>query len=336
MTYDVAALVRRCRDGGTVADSDVIDMRRAFFGGDQQITEDEAAALFDVNDALEAPSPAWTEFFIEAITEYIVRQAVPEDYVDDRNAVWLMEHVARDGRIKSATELELLVKVVETARAAPRELSQFVLDEVKHAVITGEGPIRNGALDPGRITMAEVAMVRRVLFGLGSAAGMAISRGEAEALFEIDEAVADQDDVPEWGQIFAKAVGDHLMAAVLHRAPPREEARRRELWLDEPTQGVSGIFGRMFGSFGGAIKDTTALFRNGDETETAERAAAREAAIRDAAVITGDEAAWVFQRIGQNGRVTPAEQRLIEFMSEEADNLPPGYDQMVERLRKVA
>ena len=52
------------------------------------------------------------------------------------------------------------------------------------------GPLRNGkALEAGRITEGEVDMLRRILYAFGGDGHVAVTRDEADILFDIDEAV---------------------------------------------------------------------------------------------------------------------------------------------------
>ena len=135
--------VNEIRARGNIRDSDVLKLRKAF-NEDASISASEADALFDLKDACTVKDPAWADFFIEAITDYVVNQAQPEGYIVADNAVWLMQRIAADGRVESHTELELLVHVLEKARWSPPSLARFALEQVKEAVLKGDGPLRAG------------------------------------------------------------------------------------------------------------------------------------------------------------------------------------------------
>jgi hypothetical protein len=66
-------------DGAITAD-EVLSLRREGWG-DGRIVPDEAEALFAINDALAAPSAEWSDFFVEALGEFIVQQVEPKGYV---------------------------------------------------------------------------------------------------------------------------------------------------------------------------------------------------------------------------------------------------------------
>ena len=97
---------------GEIDDEDVLALRRVMFGDDYRISAEEAAAIFALNDACEGTSNAWAIFFVESITDYVV-QSEPEGYMSQANADWLMTRVSQSGVVKTGTELELLLKVME-------------------------------------------------------------------------------------------------------------------------------------------------------------------------------------------------------------------------------
>jgi hypothetical protein len=80
----------------------------------------EVDRLFAIDEAASEADPSWTELFIEAVTDYIVDQVHPQGHISEENANWLIERISNDGTVKSATELEMLVKVLEKAQSSPR------------------------------------------------------------------------------------------------------------------------------------------------------------------------------------------------------------------------
>lgn len=189
---------------GSLEGSDLRALRQVFYE-DGIVTAEEAALLFDINDACREQPADWADFFVEAITDYLVFQERPQGYLTADNAHWLIERISRDGRVDSKTELELLVNVLDKARWAPVSLVKFALEQVKAAVIYGDGPLRNGkSLAPGIITEGEVDLLRRMIYAFGGDGHVAVTRAEADVLFDIDEAVADQKPNPVWTDFFAR------------------------------------------------------------------------------------------------------------------------------------
>src|SRR4029453_18533267 len=208
-----AGSIAEIKARGSIKDADVLKVRRSYYD-DGIITAEEAEAIFALNDACPVQDPAWADFFIEMITDYLVEQAEPHGYLAAENAQWLIDRIAGDGRVETKTELELLVNVLDKARWAPQSLVRFALDQVRRAAIDGTGPFRAGKkLGPGRVCEAEVDLLRRILYSFGGDGNIAVTRPEAEVLFDIDAATAAADNHPAWTDIFVNAIATYGMAA---------------------------------------------------------------------------------------------------------------------------
>ncbi|MER8896252.1 hypothetical protein NKI35_11015 [Mesorhizobium sp. M0676] len=94
---------------------DVVMLRREVFA-DGVVTRGEAEALSALDATATDKCPQWPEFFVEAVTDYIVHQEKPAGYISEDNAGWLIQTISRDGMVDSVTELELLVHVLERAK----------------------------------------------------------------------------------------------------------------------------------------------------------------------------------------------------------------------------
>ncbi len=145
--------------------------------------------------------------------------------------------------------------------------------------------------------------------------GIAITRAEAEVLFDINDASQGANNDPEWTDLFVKAIANCIMAASGYQPPPREVALARERWLDSPDAGVGGFFAKMAaGGLKGIIKAYTAPADAG----WAARNAAMQRNIRAAEVVTGGEAEWLAERIRRDGHVGENEKALLRFIGNEA------------------
>ena len=194
------------RARGSIKDADVLRLRRAF-NDDHTISADEAEALMALNEACPIKEPSWGAFYVEALTDYVVFQAKPEGYLVADNAKWLIERISRDGHVDSHTELELLVNILDKARWSPPSLAEFAITQVKHAVVTGAGPLRSGQpLEPGTITPSEVTLLRRILYAFGGDGSVAVTRIEADALIAINRCIEPGKSPAAWTDFFVKAV----------------------------------------------------------------------------------------------------------------------------------
>lgn len=295
---DVTAMIAQSRALGP---DETLALRRVIWP-DGRISANEAAILFDLNRASSAPSAEWVDFFVEAITVYVVEQAEPRGYVSDENADWLMAAIDQDGKVDTLAELELLVKVIEKAENAPERLKHYALDQIRRAVLQGEGPTRSGGgLTPGSIGTTEVRLLRRVLYATGGLAPAHISREEAELLFAIKDATLGGQNAPEWQTLFVQAMRLHLMTDQRFRALSREDALRLHAFMADTKAGMGSFFGRMFQSLGDPIPPA---------------APAVPAPVADEG-ISEEEDSWLQAMVEADGALDPLERALLKALAED-------------------
>jgi hypothetical protein len=329
-----AVSIAEIKARGSIKDADVLKVRRNYYD-DGIITPEEADAIFALNDACPVQDPAWADCFIETITDYLVEQAEPHGYLTAENAQWLIDRIAGDGRVETKTELELLVNVLDKARWAPQSLVRFALEQVRTAVIDGTGPLRSGkTLEPGRVCEAEVDLMRRILYSFGGDGNIAVTRPEAEVLFDIDEATAAADNHPAWTDLFVKAIASCVMAASGYASPPREVALARDAWLDR--RGDLSLEA-MLGGMGAGLNGLFGGYREQTEEEQAiARLTQQKIEIVTHEAVTAAEAAWLAERIGRDGKLTPNERALLTFLKAESPSIDPALRQLLERATAAA
>ena len=317
-------------ESGTITSEDVLTMRREVFK-DGVVSAAEAENLFHLNQKCVAKDTAWNDFFVEALTDYVVKQAEPEGYVTIENADWLIEHISRDGKVETASELELLVNVLDKSRWSPVRLVGFALEQVKQAVVDGNGPIGNGQnLKAGMVGEAEVDLLRRILYAFGGDATIAISREEAEILFDINDATKDSKNHPSWSDLFVKAIANHVLAGSGYQVPSRQEALRRGEWLDS-RESVMDILSSMMS---GGLKGILDAYRK-PENEDVElmRLEKQRLDILTGEKITTDEALWLKDRIGRDGaELDDNETALIKFLKEESPDIDPAFKTLLDKV----
>lgn len=315
---------------GQVSEDDVITLRRYIYG-DMVVTLDEGAALFRLNNAGLAMPETWYELFPEAVGDILVHQAKPDGYVSEENARWLIGQITADGHVCSRTELDAVLHVLEKAREAPVFLEQFALKSVASSVISGSGVTRAGTnLKPGVISDGEVELLRRVLYAGAGCGGIAISKAEAEVLFDLNDATIEAENAPAWSELFSKAVANYLMALSGFAPPPREVALAREDWLEQPGGFEGGVAGFFKSMFGGGVRGVRDAYAN-DVDPFAARGQEMAAEIATNEVITQDEAAWLVQRIGRDGVLHENEKALLRFIREESPNIHPALQPLMDK-----
>ncbi|MBS0412519.1 MAG: hypothetical protein JSR86_21570 [Proteobacteria bacterium] len=325
------ALTARLTAAGAITPADVVAVRQVLYP-DMSIDTAEAEALIALDSAVGARCREWNDLFIEAMTDYVVRQQTPADYVDEAKADWLISQLSTGGRVRSDSALEALVHILETATAAPARLALFALAQVKSAVLDGDGPLLSGKLERGRICAAEVALLRRLLYAAAGDGNVAITRAEAEMLFDINDACRGADNDPAWTDLFAKALAASVMTVSgFTPVDPGDEARR-EAWLAhaDPSGmcGIAGFFNRMFTT---PPPTGNALWGDGLDSWRAHNAEV-EAAERAAEGVSGEEARWLAERIGRDGVFDPAEQALIRFLKAESPQVHPALRPLMDAV----
>jgi hypothetical protein len=326
----VKEVMARVAASKAIGADDALQVRRAIYA-DGRVDASQMEWLFQIDEAAERRHPGWIALFCEAVVDYLVHQERPSGYVSEANADWLMARIAQDGTVKTETELEALVRVLEAAKESPARLAAFALAQVKAAVVEGSGPLACGReLAPGRIGRAEVDLIRRILYAFGGKGGVAVTRAEAEVLFDINDATSEADNDPAWSDLFVKAVASCVMAASGYQPPSREVALRREAWLDDPSEGVSGMLGRMLA---GGLKGVIGAYGSpGAGNAWAERNARRHAEKRAAEVITEDEAQWLIRRIGRDGVLHENEKALLAFIRAESPRIHPALEPLLKEV----
>ena len=319
---DPAAICTR----GTLTSADVAAIRRGYYQ-DGIVSESEADALFAIEQSCAATPADWGPLFVEALTDYLVRQVKPQGYVTAENAAWLVERIAIDGKIQSRNEFDLVVSILDEARWAPASLPVLALGQVRDAVADGKGPLRMGAKPAlGVVTAADVAALRRILYASGGDGNIAITRAEAEVLMDIGDAADESLSDPAWTDLYAKAIANHLMAASGFAPPRREEALRHESWLEaEPELG--GFLADMVRSGLRGVWD--AYSTPGIEDLALARLEEQKRAILLSETVTAPEADWLAERINRDGRISEAEQALLGFIKANSPNIDPAMDKLM-------
>ena len=114
------------------------------------------------------------------------------------------------------------------------------LSIVRDGVITGEGPTTRGRVHFSRALDAFDAEWCARILTAAAVDDQPISRAEAEALFEINDAAAERSDEGRFDDLLAKAVVHHAASASGLPVPPRTVALAPDTAIESwaPTQAV--------------------------------------------------------------------------------------------------
>src|SRR5579863_7671781 len=113
---------------------------------------------------------------------------------------------------------------LEPSRISCRNTAAQALAVVRDGVITGEGPTTRGRVHFSRaLDTDDAAWCERILTAT-AVEHQPISRAEAEALFEINDAAAERSDDGRFDDLLAKAVVHHAASESGLPVPPRTVA----------------------------------------------------------------------------------------------------------------
>ena len=316
---------------GAIGASQALEIRRTIYSHDP-LTPADMDLVFRAQRGSAGPdSVEWTNLFSEAVTDFVVHQNEPADYVPQAKSDWLAAKLNETGGIATASEFAMLMDVMKSALGVPPSLSAFALGEIKSAIVSGRrsaiGSIDHAA---GTVTKADVEALRSVLYAATASSAGHVTREEAETLFDIAHATADGTCDPAFDDLFARAVGNYLTAICWHE-PDRQQALHREHWLGEretlfqflrhrPAHGQEESFSASMKSPLERADADMAVLDNQDDTARAE-----------SGQITGGEADWVIAHLARQGPLTSAETHLLQWLGAEAASLPPRLRTLIEK-----
>jgi hypothetical protein len=124
------------------------------------------------------------------------------------------------------------------------DTAAHALTIVRDGVITGEGPTTKGRVHFSRSLDADdAAWCWRILTAV-AVNGQAVSRAEAEALFEINEAATERTDGGRFDDLLAKAVAHHAASVSGLPVPPRSIALSAETDVESWAPGYASRVNR--------------------------------------------------------------------------------------------
>ena len=309
-------LIADMKAANAMTDAQLLELRRAF-GADMEIDGREADVIFEL-DKLATKPDAWADYFTLILTTYLVHQGQPQGYINDAMAAWLIARIDHDGVVETETELRLLMNVLKVAQKPGDRLEAYALKQVLEAVKSGRGYVGQNQLTAGVIGQAELELLRRVFYGVGSAGGMGISKMEAQHIFALNEATKGRDNHPDWQRFFVSAISNHLMMIAAPTPVPAEEVLRRKAWL-ESDEGVYSSFRGL--TLSGIVDAFKSVFSNEEEDTTGGFAILDTERFEHAERITGNEADWLITALKADGEIDANERALLDFIRQECPDI---------------
>jgi len=189
------------------------------------------------------------------------------------------------------------------------------------------------------IGAGDVAILRKALHAPAGDGSLLVTRREAELLFTLNDATAAGRNDPEWTDFFSRAIANHLLnPANVPVIPSREDATRRERWLDERRN-----IGQFLWGVGKALSSgdiparkvleefSPAMVAGDQKAAEAEARATAELLGREA--IDAAETAWLAKRILQDDTIDENERALLAFLKREAKAIDPALTPLLARAK---
>ena len=313
MSMEFGTLAAAAASDGTISAEEILELRRTGWA-DGAIGPDEAEALFAANDACAAPSAEWCDFFVEALSTFIVQTVPPAGYIDDEMGDELIARIDCDGKLGTLAELELLVRVLEIANNAPDRLKAYALKQIEEAVLNGEGPTRHGELTAKGINEAECTLLRRLIFAPAGDRPAAVSKAEAEMLFRIKDVALYEVNASEWQRLFVQGVANFLLGFGGSEPLGAQRAAELESFMSKEADGIGGFLGRVVSSKP-AFGEAFASLLGDSEPETGIEAYDDKA--EAAVVLEPSEADWLSDMLEADEELDEHEKALIAFIDAE-------------------
>ena len=94
---------------------------------DGKIDREEANFLFELNDAVSGKEnhASWESFFVQAISDFLLKDEVSPNEIDEDEAAWLVEKIGADGKV-DGVEKALLENLKANANSFPEALANLM------------------------------------------------------------------------------------------------------------------------------------------------------------------------------------------------------------------
>lgn len=317
MTYQFRAFAEQAHADGRIEPEEILRLRREGWA-DGRIEPAEAEALFVANDLLSERSEEWTDFFVEALAEFLLAGGVPRGFISEDQAEWLIARLDRAGAVETMAELELLARLFDRAEAIPERLKAYAVARIEQIVLTGTGPTRDGgAVEAAKIAPAECRLLKRFVFSFAGDTAGGVSRAEAEMLFRIKDATLGADNAPEWADLFVKAVANHLMGHNRFHQLSVSRASELDSFMGDSTPRLGAFLSRVASTrMEGATDELKRVLGFG------RKGAGRDidGEVADDRRMTEMENAWLQQQVEANHQLDPLDKALLRFIAEEERN----------------
>jgi hypothetical protein len=126
MKLPLPDLLKEITADGVVDQQEVQQLRERIFA-DNMVDQAEADFLFELNDLVSGKPnhPSWADFFIEAMTRFILEDLKSPGVVDEDETQWLIGHIQKDGSID-----DIEIRLLRALKVQAKSLSQSLKSKI--------------------------------------------------------------------------------------------------------------------------------------------------------------------------------------------------------------
>ncbi|CUS55409.1 MULTISPECIES: hypothetical protein [unclassified Hyphomonas] len=269
----------------------------------------EAQALFDFNARMRGADPDWDSRFVRVMARYVLARDAANGALTPANLDWLQERVAIGDRLRNRNLAGLFMRLLRKASGTPDGFGLIVLSHLCDQMI----------LD-NQADATSVGNVAETLLLSGPEHAPWVSRAEAAILFHTQESIEGSENDPSWNFLFARAIGNHLVARAHPNPHTERHALNRKHWLDPNDPNPGKFVGCLALGF-----DKGSWFeqmgREAERASLARRTASLAAKSKPAQ--PPPRTGW-WRKSPPPNPVTTASNTLVDFLNREAPGLLAG------------
>lgn len=192
------------QDAKRIAASDVVSLLREVYR-DGVYRREDAEALIAFDRDFSDPTEEWCSFAADAIADHVLRRADPVGVIDAAKAGWLMQGLAPAGQGITRSGAAVLRLIAGQAKTMPASLAAFVIRSLWIP------PGASHAQFVAPLAARDVALLTRVLKSAATRPDAPVSLLEAEALFDLHDAVAAKKNHASFDALFFRAIANFLL-----------------------------------------------------------------------------------------------------------------------------
>ncbi|HRF10133.1 MAG TPA: hypothetical protein PL193_16020 [Xanthobacteraceae bacterium] len=215
--------MREYRQGATrIAASDVVSLLREVYRDGVHRRED-AEALIAFDRDFSDPTAEWCAFAAHAIADHVLYRAAPAGILDEAKAAWLMQVLAPSGccgMTRSGTEALRLI--AGQTGAMPASFAAFAIRALWMPAAASHAQFAVA------LAARDVTLLNRILKSAAGRADAPVSLVEAEALFDLHDAVAAKKSHASFDALFFRAITNHVLGECGREKQPRSKALARD------------------------------------------------------------------------------------------------------------